>query len=91
MLMLWHLRAGAEVCLALPCAAVMTIEYSGRRSQDTDGDQGPAVDGAYLVTDPGEVRLGEVLHSRVAANAGVGLAVRPAGGPLEHDWSGEQP
>ncbi|GAB2667782.1 30S ribosomal protein S12 methylthiotransferase RimO [Saccharopolyspora gloriosae] len=53
--------------------------------------QGPEVDGECLVTDPGTVAVGDVLHCRVIASEGVDLVVRPIGDEPERQRSGETP
>ncbi|WP_243793191.1 30S ribosomal protein S12 methylthiotransferase RimO [Saccharopolyspora gloriosae] len=53
--------------------------------------QGPEVDGECLITDPGTVAVGDVLHCRVIGSEGVDLVVRPIDGESERQRSGETP
>ncbi|WP_188985892.1 30S ribosomal protein S12 methylthiotransferase RimO [Saccharopolyspora thermophila] len=77
-------RVGTEVRVLVE--RVEDGECTGRADH-----QGPEVDGECVVTDPGEVGVGDVLRCRVVASEGVDLVVRRVDGTPAEDRSGEQP
>jgi MiaB/RimO family radical SAM methylthiotransferase len=77
-------RVGSEVRVLVERAT--SGDYAGRAEH-----QGPEVDGECVVTDPGEVGVGDVLRCQVITSEGVDLVVRPVGRSSTQDRSGEGP